>query len=542
MKSNIRKAISKVTASALMAMMVAGCLSGCAGGSGGNGGAKSNGKTIHVYAQTNGLGQDWLKNAAKAYQEKTGTKVDVLFDTYISTNIRTTLETEAADVADLYFVQTPEWSSMYLDGLIEDMTDFMDEKGGSGKSLNDRMVSIKKYVLNDAGEQREAFVPLTKAPTGLVYNKKMMSYLCHDVLGWEADHEYPVNTKELFEVIDALEQTTKKGDKSDLFTYSQNGATLDVKPFVWSGSTGMLEFFTYAWLDQYWGETGWEAFYNQFDNCDMLNDEGMYLVYQTMMDLLKLEEDSNGEWISTTSVPNCVSFNHTSAQSQILMNHAVMCPTGSWFYSEMKETITDEDNFGFMPIPYLSDEEGNPITDEVVEMPKNEDGSYMNYTRINRDDFFIIPSRISEEEKENAKDFLRFMFSEEYMPILQTDLQALLCFEFDDSTVEKTAWFQSVTEFMEKTTTANNYFGTKLQIYDKIALYNNPNQAPFSRLSISGFGSSKKMVDSATGKEINNVGNAAGIAVTENVYNYVYNNYKTAAGTWGSVKEFLERH
>ena len=540
-RNTMKKVVAKVVGVTLATVMVAGCLIGC--GAGGNGGgAKSNGKSIQIYAQTNGLGQDWLNNAAKAYRDKTGTEVNVLFDAYISTNIRPTFEAEKAEIADLYFIQTGEWRSLFTDGYLEDLTDLMETKGDAGKSLNERMTVDKTWIWNDAGEESQVYVPVTKAPTGIVYNKQMMKVLCQDILGWEEGHDYPVNTKELKEVIEALKNINEKGDNKDLFTYNQNGKKMDVKPLVWSGSTGMLEFFTNAWLDQYWGEKGWEAFYNQYDNCDLLNDKGLYLVYQTMVDILGLEEDSNGEWISSTSVPNCVSYNHTSAQSQLLMNHAVMCPTGSWFYSEMKSTIEDVDNLGFMPVPYLSDDDGNPVTNEGVEMPKTEDGEYANYSRLNTADFFVIPAKASDENKEEAKAFLQFIFSEEYMPTLQTDLQAPLCFEFDDSTVEKTAWLKEVDAFVDKTTNVKSWFGTKTQVYGKIGLYNNPTEAPFSRLSISGFGSSKKLVDSATGKEINSKEAATGIAVTENVYNYVFNNYKAAAGAWPSTKEWLERH
>ena len=533
-----RNWVTKLAAAGMAAILAAGMLTGCGTGSGESGGAKSNGKSIQIYAQTNGLGQDWLNHAAEAYRKKTGTEVNVLFDAYISTNIRTTFEAEKAEVADLYFIQTNEWRQLFQDGYLEDLTDLLNEKDENGKSLNNRMSVEKTWIWNDAGEESQVYVPVTKAPQGIVYNKKMMNYLCHDVLGWEEGHDYPVNTKELKDVIAAMEETSKKGEQKELFTYTQNGKTMDVKPFVWSGSTGMLEFFTYAWMDQYWGDKGWEAFYSQVDNCDMLKDDCLYLVYQTMVDLLGLEEDSNGEWISSTSVPNCVSYNHTSAQSQFLMNHAVMCPTGSWFYSEMQSTIEDVDNLGFMPIPYLSDDAGNPITDEGVEMQKNEDGSYKNCAHLNNADFFVIPTKASDENKEIAKDFLKFMFSEDYMPTLQTPL----CFDFDDSSVEKTAWLKEVSTLVDNTTNVKSWFGTKTQAYGKITIYYNPQEAPFSRLSISGFGSSKKLIDSATGKEISNRQDATGIAVTENVYNYVYNNYKTAASNWPIVKEWLERH
>lgn len=533
----MKKLVSKVVAIVVAMTLAIGCFSGC-GKVAGGGGVSSNGRMIQIYAQTNGLGQDWLYNAAKAYQDKTGTTVEVLFDAYLSSNLTTTLENKSLDTADLYFVQTYEWGQWTNNGYILDLTEFMNEKDESGKSLNEKMTSVMRYVAKDDGSKVQSIVPLTKAPTGIAYNKKMMSYICQDVLGWEADHEYPVSTKELFEVIAAMEKISADGTNKEMFTYEQSGQTLDVKPFVWSGSTGMLEFFTFAWFYQYIGTEGMTEFYNQYKDCDMYNDEVFYQAYQMMVDLLKLSEDTNGDYISTTSIPNCVSYNHTSSQQQLLLGKALMCPTGSWFYSEMKATIEDEANWGFMPVPYMSDEEGNPLTADGVEMPKNEDGSYANYTYVNTPDYFCIPSRAANTE--DAKDFLRFLFSDDYMPTLQTDLQAPLCFTFDDSTVEKSAWFSEVADLTNVTTLADVYTGNILQVYGKIGFYHNPDNAPFSRLSQSGFGSSSKWFDSATGKEITSPDKATGVAVTENVYNYVRGNYNTILGKWHEIIRLVE--
>lgn len=534
-KNMIKKAVTL----GMTAVLAAGMLAGC-GGAGGGKGAKSNGKTLSIYSQTNGLGRDWLENAAKAYQKKTGTKVVVEFDTYISENIETTLEQQRDGAADLYFIQGWTWRTLSRKGLIEDLTDFLNEKGDDGKSLNEKMNCTKKYITDDSEKEIQSYVPLTNAPQGIVYNKAMMKYVCQDYLGWDADHEYPVNTKELNEVIDAVQQICKKGDKKDMFTYKQNGATLDVKPFVWSGSTGMLGFFTDAWRMQYWGEKGMTAFYAQYEDCDLLKDDAQYIIFQELVDMLQLEEDSNGEYVSATSVPNCVSFNHTSSQSQFLMNHALMCPTGSWFYTEMKETVTDEDNLGFMPIPYLSDDEGNPLTAEGVEMPKSEDGQYLNYVMPNTEDYFIIPSAIADEDKTEAKAFLRFMFDDSYLPTLEEDLQSPLCYDFDDSSVKKGAWFGEVADVVKTYHNGGFYSGELLDQYNKIGFYNNPTTDPAARLSISSFGSSKKWIDSATGKEISDRTKATGVGVTENVYNYVYNNYKEAEANWSTIKKFVE--
>lgn len=532
----MKKTVLKVIALTMTLILGTGALTGCAGKAGG--GVGKNGKSLQIYAQTDGLGQDWLKNAAKAYEDKTGTTVEVQFDAFLSSNLTTTLENETLEVADLYFVQTYEWGQWSYNDYLVDLTEFMNEKDDNGKSLNERMTSTMRYITDAEANKKQTIVPLTKAPTGLAYNKEMMKYICQDVLGWENGHDYPVNTKELYEVIGAMEQISAEGKKTELFTYKQSGQTLDVKPFVWSGSVGMLEFLTFSWLYQYLGMEGMTAYYNQYENCDMMNDEAFYVVYQAVVDLLKLEEDSNGDYISATSIPNCVSYNHTASQSQLLLGHALMCPTGSWFYSEMKASITDGENWGFMPVPYLSDDAGNPITASGVEMPKNADGSYANYTYINTPDYFVISKRAKNQEE--AKAFLKFIFSEEYMVTLQNDIQAPLCFEFDNSKVEKSAWFNEVDTLVSKSTGADVFTGNKMQIYGKIGYYYNPNSAPFSRLSQSGFGSSNKLIDSATGKEISDASKAQGVAVTENVYKYVHGNYNTALTSWNEARRVVE--
>lgn len=537
----MKRKVTRAAAFAMTLILAVGTLAGCGSKSGGGkseSGAEKNGKTLQIYSQIDGLGQDWLKNAAKAYEEKTGTAVEVQFDAFLSSNLTATLENDSMEVADLYFVQTYEWGQWSYNDYLVDLTDFMNEKGADGKSLNERMTATMRYVTDSEGNKKQTIVPFTQAPTGLAYNKKMMKYICQDVLGWEAEHEYPVNTSELYEVIAAMEKITADGSNPELFTYTQSGQTLDVKPFSWSGSVGMLEFMTFAWLYQYLGEEGMTAYYNQYDNCDMLNDEAFYVVYQAVVDLLKLEEDSNGDWISATSIPNCVSYNHTASQSQLLLGTALMCPTGSWFYSEMKESITEDENWGFMPVPYLSDEAGNPVTAEGVEMPKNADGNYANYTYINTPDYFTISNRA--ENPDEAKEFLRFIFSEEYMTNLQNDVQAPLSFEFDNSNVEKTVWFNEVDNMLSKSTSADVFTGNKMQVYGKIGYYYNPTSAPFSRLSQSGFGSNNKLIDTATGKEVSDASKADGKAVTENVYNYVHGNYNTALTSWNEALRAVE--
>lgn len=532
----MKKTMTKVLAMLIAVVMLIGCMAGCDGS---GGGAKLTGEVLVITAQLNGLGEQWLRDAAEAYTYNTGVEVRLEFDSLLSNQLTTTFETEGLETADLYFVQTYEWAQWFDRGYIMDLTGMMNQKDEkTGKSLNDRMLSTKMYTL-DSGEEKQSILPVTNAPTGVVYNKAMMKYLCQDVLGWDASHEYPVNTKELREVFAALEKVTSEGTNKELFTYEQSGQTLPVKPMVWSGSTGMLEMMVFPWIWQWFGLEGMVDFYSQTKNFDMMGDQGFYQVYQEMADLLSLKEDpATGEWTSTTSVPGCASLNHVGAQQRFLRGQALLTPSGSWFYNEMESVIKEKegmaDNLGFMPSPWMSDENGNPITKEGVEMPKDENGNYKPYVKINTQDYFCIPTKAYEPEL--AKDFLLFMFSEEYLPTVAEGLQSPVCFDYGDAEIQKTSWFAEVDDVMNTSVQGFSFAPTKLALYGKIGFYHNPDVAPYSRLVQSSFGSSNTLIDSATGKVIKSADEATGVAVTENVYKYVKGNYERGIVAFQNAK------
>ena len=515
---NIMKKLIAVVA---VAVLLVGSLTGCDTT---GGGAALTGEYIVVKAQLNGLKEAWLANAAEAFTHKTGIQVQYEFDSMLSGTMQNVLETEGLAVADLYFIQTGEWPKWAESGYLADLTTMMDQPGESGKSLNDRIIGNNHYLL-DSGEKVNYVVPLTYAPTALAYNKPMMNYICHDVLGWEAGHDYPINTKELREVFNALEKVTAEGTNKELFTYEQSGKTYDVQPMVWSGSTGYLEMMLYPWLYQYMGLDGTEKYYNQTADINMLGHDAFYYAYQEMMDLLALELDSNGAWTSGTSVPGSPSFNHVTSQQRFIRGQALLCPTGSWLWTESSDLIEEEnmaDSLGFMPVPWLSDAEGNYLIEEGATPATDADGNYQSISRMNNIDFFMIPT--TAECPDLAKEFLLFLFSEEYMPTLCEDLQSPMCFEFDDSTVEKSDWFKQVDYVMEHITPVESWAPTKLFCYGRVGIYYNPYTPPFASLVQSAFGSSTTWIDTATGKKVDSREAATGLAVTENVYNYLKGN------------------
>lgn len=533
----------RILATVLGMTLFAGCMAGC-GSNGGSdeGGAKLTGEKITITAAVNGHGQEWLENAAAAFTKETGVAVDVAWDAMLDTNLTTILETEGVDKSDIYVAGTYEWKLWLEHGLIEDVTDFLNEADESegGKSLNERMVSeAYRYILDDEGNKLQGVVPFTTSTHGIVYNVEIMNYLCHDVLGWEDGHDYPINTKELFEVFEALNTATQEGKNVELLTYQQDGKTYDVKPLVWSGSVGTLEFLFYPWLGQYEGQENITAYMQNVGIKPTHTDcEGVYVAYQMICDLMNITSDENGNVYSSNSIPNCVSYNHTGSQSQFLLGKALMIPGADWFYSEMESTIEDVENVGFMPIPWMSDEQGNPLTADGVEMPKNEDGTYRPYDYYTSSaEYMCIPKDAS--DKDNAKQFIRFITSGEYLPKLVNDIQSGVAFEYDDSQVEASVWFERVLAVRDACTKISFNSDSKLAQYGRIGFYNNPATAPYSQLSTGAFGNTEKWVDSANGKVLKEGEKASGISVTENVYNYVILNHKAAVSGWDESKQMV---
>ena len=257
-----------------------------------------------------------------------------------------------------------------------------------------------------------------------------------------------------------------------------------------------------------------------------------------LSDLMAITTDENGNVYSANSIPNCVSYNHTASQSQLLLGKALMIPAADWFYTEMEATIEDGENIGFMPVPWMSDEEGNPLTAEGVEMPQNADGTYRPYDYYTSYlGYACIP--VDAQNKDGAKQFLRFLTSSEYLPKYASDVQTCMAYEFDESQVEASSWYEKVLAVRDACEMASFNADSKLVSYGRISFYNNPSTAPYSQLSTGAFGSTEKLIDSATGKELKEGETPIGVAVTENVYKYVQSNHKAAVAGWAEAKKMV---
>lgn len=528
------KIFKKFIAMALVLGMVC-TVAGCGGKKGAH---ELTGESISVVIQTNGLGTAWIEDVAEKYTYETGVEVNVQFDALVNSNLLTILTTDVMDCADVYFGQTSEWADWLKNDLIVDITDIYTDSS-DGKSLADRCIVQDYYVENTDGSKRYGMLPLSMGPIGMAYNKEMMDYLCHDVLKWEEGHDYPTTTAELKQVTDALKSVVKDGSNKELFSYTSAGKELDVKAWAWSGSIGTLEFLFKPWIQQYFGEEKMNEFFSQQSNPDMFNDEAFYVCYQKIMDLLELEEKSDGSVSSSSSIPNCLSYNHTESQTQFLLGHSLLVPAGSWLYTESTDLMADMDNWGFMPVPTMTDDNGKALCADGVTVPTDEKGNYVQYLGINTQDFVFIPSR--SEKHDLSKAFLKYMFSETALATIEENIQAPVCFECDDEKIELNNWAKQVNEFVKNAVKANSLCTTYSTnpMFGVGALNFVSDTLPYAKLSQAGYGSIKKYYDSKTLKPIASVKEATGVAITENVYNYVKWNYNYKISHWQEFKQKL---
>lgn len=529
------KNLKKVLA-LLLAMVMICSIAGCDGSK--EGAHELTGESISVVIQTNGLGTEWIEEVAAMYTYETGIEVNVQFDALLNSNLFTILSTDVMECADVYFGQTDGWADWLKNDLIVDITDIYTD-ASDGTSLADRC-NVQDYYVEDVdGSKRYGMLPLTMGPIGMAYNKTMMNYLCHDVLGWEEGHDYPKTTAELEQVIEALETTTKNGTNKELFNYSSAGESLDVEAWAWSGSIGTLEFLFKPWMQQYFGEEKMNEFLNQQQNPNMFNDEAFYICYQEIMDLLKLTKGSDGKVSSATSVPNCLSYNHTESQTQFLLGHALMVPAGSWLYSESTDLMGDLENWGFMPVPTMTDDEGKALSAEGVTVPTDAEGNYVQYLGINTQDFMFIPMR--SQKQDLAKDFLKYMFSEDALAVIEEKIQAPVCFDCNDADIELNHWAQQVKQYVDSAVEANTLCTTYSTnpMFGLGALNFVSDTLPYAKLSQGGYGAIDKYYDSKTLKEIASPEDAKGVAITENVYNYVQWNFNYKLSHWHEFKQRL---
>lgn len=412
-------------------------LCGCGGGYSEE--EKKNALIIEVHSA--GYGTDWIDETKTAFENKTGTKVIVNYQVGVQG-----LATMAANISsmtsetDLFFMGGPSFAEVYkgrktVDGvsyscIYEDLTDLYKSKiDGENKTVEEKMdlIAREEIYFNGDGEIPAGyyFYPYVGGMQGFIKN--------NDV--WDDSWQVPRTTDELFELCNTI-RDAKKTDNSK------------PAPFIYSLEDEYWSSMLAVFITQYEGaatmEKFWQGYpYNPYNNPDIVRYGNNMIYYKGVLKaleffetLLKTDNGYMHEKSKTTSF--------TNMQSLFLKGQAVFNCNGDWLEREMIKNYPST-NIEMIKLPVLSavaekcsfkddadketklrtlidyvDANAEGYADKPL-FATNDDVDYIrearSFERMGAGNCAVIPCYSN--QKKIAKDFLRFMASDEGLAIFR---------------------------------------------------------------------------------------------------------------------------
>lgn len=428
---------------ALSAVMILQMLTGCSLGKAKEGGENSVGNSgdgvLKLAVQARGYGDEYLKQLAKAYEEKTGVKTSLVKSIADGSALRAGLQAgEKNNDIDIIFDIWPTAMGVlatanYVKGYeraflpISDIYDKVPEGYGTDKTLEELMMP---YALRastwggkDAGfgDGEQYFVCYATGMEGLIYNVSLFE---------KYNLTEPKTTNEFF----ALMEKMKKLENG---SYAKNAEGHDIYPYVYSGKANYSNYLATAWWAQYDGINNFNLALEGKDASGNYTANSVKAVgrLSAMTLVSKLLNQKSG-YADTTNY----SISFTDVQLKFLDNQAFMMSTGDWIEREMEANFEGESlNIAFMRIPINSDIILNcdsvTTEEQLVETITYIDGetttrpSYLSdadlarikearsvYCSEGNQHIAYIP--VYSDMAEEAKDFLLFMLSKEGQEIM----------------------------------------------------------------------------------------------------------------------------
>lgn len=277
------------------------------------------GQTLKVAAIETAYGQDMWKEVAKAFEAKTGAKVELTMDKNLEDVIDPQMK--GGNFYDVVHLATgrekalPE--TMLKENAIADISDVLDMKVlGEDVKVSDKIIGgfTGNLTTNPYSDDKVYMMPMFYGPCGLFYNKANFT---------EGGGELtlPTTWDEMFAL----------AEKTDipLFTYP---------------TAGYLDAFIYAMIP----EVGGQDFFNkalQYDEATWASEDmgKMFKVLGTLAANTEKSTPSNGN-----------ADNFLKNQQLILDNKALFMPNGNWVVSEMADAPrADGFDWGFMALPAM---------------------------------------------------------------------------------------------------------------------------------------------------------------------------------------------
>ena len=351
MKKELLKRLLAVT---MVSAMAVGSLAACgSGGDDSDGGDSGSGDVLKVAAFEGGNGADIWEKIAAAFEEETGTKVELTLSSELDTVL--TRDIQNGDIPDIVYYNLGQESgfteTMLKENAVADISDVFDGE------LADKMLDgiLDGTAAQPYGDGKIYLAPIFYTQTGFWYNASLV--------GEGKTYALPTTWDEFF----ALGQQAKADGRS-LFTYPQSG---------------YFDATIYAMLAQ----AGGTDFYNNALNYDAdtwTSEEGRK-VLDTVAQLVS-SDNIFADTVSNANTDGGFKIN----QQAVIDGDALFMPNGSWVVGEMANSTPADFEWGVMGVPKWSADESQAVYTFTEQM--------------------WIPA--DAENIDLAKEFIKFMYSD----------------------------------------------------------------------------------------------------------------------------------
>ena len=399
---------------------------------------------LEIQFLTAGVGEHFLDELIEAFEAKhedihVYPKPTAGFGDFAST---ITAGAQANSI-DLYFMQDStlfkyvDMEENYIEPLDEVLND-----GEPGKTVGDRLNS--DYKNNYTRDGHIYSLPWQPFAHGIVYN--------HQKLVTELGLSVPRTTNELVTLCETL-------------------VGLGETPFIYN-SAGYFSYATNGWWAQYEGIDSYFDFYNATDydgtypSKNVFAQQGRYEALAVLEQLVGYDDEGKQKYV----YPGSNSEMHTVAQSKFLQGVAVMTPNAGWLETEMRSEFKPGMDFRFMRLPIISsivellsfkDDEPAAAEEKLRALVDYVDGGMTGTLPAGTTDadaqriaearritvgeaafvsHAVVPSYAN--AKDAAKEFLKFMYSDEGLAILTEQFTAMPLVDFADpnNIPDKSGW------------------------------------------------------------------------------------------------------
>lgn len=345
--------------------------------------------------------------------------VKINFNPSITDTTGSRLESNT-NLADVYSFKSMESIKRWVaQGWVEPLDDVYSAKLSTGATVSESMTGNAQEVCTYNGTAYA--IPEYISVNGFVYNKSLF-----DQYGWEV----PTTTTELEKF---CKQILKDTDG-------------EVSPIVYCGGAadGYLYFAVENWVYSYEGISNLDTFF-AYEDAEVFNPAQYKGKMYALQNLQKFFYDEGNYTMTGSS-----GMTHIVAQSKLIQGQAAMMLNGSWFENEMSEVLAQNPDveMAMFAIPEMSDPSGKVLHSDNYTTENDQQVIQSGYGA-----YYFIPSNAA--NKEDAKEFLRFLSEPETNALYTSYTNAIRPFDYDlspdaESYANMSSFGKSVLELSSK--------------------------------------------------------------------------------------------